>query len=534
MPRTIPSGLATAISNNAASLATIFEITRRDRVVIRLTDSDQDFTVAGVLYAAAAGYERSAISIREGFEVDELEIKGLFHASGFTEDDIRNRLYAGADYSLSLVSPADPSLGVALLISGKLGRVVPKADNSFVAELRSLKDRLRTKITQEYGFECATQLGSPLCGIPLAPPEVARSSAYLVGEFVRVATHASAPARIAVPVLNPSFESVTATKPDDWAEILGTVEAAANDNPLLPVNGSNLVVGANGAASFAIEQVVSIQALGISDATIDLGQVSASINIRRGTGGLAQKCLGRFLVEALDGSSNVIGVVYDSGFEHIVNKAWQRRGVVDALIPAQTRSLRLECAGRRRSGSNCSAAFDDIAVAIYDQTATPLGQPIWENRIYKCTGAGISAGTAPTYDETVGNPTTDGGATYEAAEAWMRDAVIASVTDQRIFTITVSDSRAVDDWFNYGVCHWESGNNVGLGLEVKDFVAGSGEITLFMPMRRTISAGDKLRIFPGCPRFLSICKSKFDNVIQYRGFPHVPGNDFVLQYPDAV
>ncbi len=534
MPRIIPAGLAAEIADNSGSLGTLFEITRRDGAVIRLTDSDQDLTVGGLLYAAAAGYERSAITAREGFEVDEAEIKGHFHANGFTEDDIRDRLYAGAVYRMLLVSPEDPSLGTAVLTRGKLGRVVPKPDGTFVAELRSLKDHFRTQITQQYGYECSTQLGSDLCRIPLAPAEVARSSSYLVGEFVRVPTHASAPARISVPVLNPGFELVTATKPDNWTEILGTVEAVADEDPLFPAAGSFMVHGAVGAGSFGIEQVVSIQSLGISDATIDLGQVAASINVRRGTGGLAQKCLGRFLVEALDGSSNVIGSIYDSGFEHIVTAAWDRRGATEVAIPALTRSLRIECSGRRRSGSRVSAAFDDIAIAIYDQTATPLGQPLWENRIYECTAAGITAGTAPTYDEVVGNSTSDGSATFTAAEAWMRDATIAAVTDNRIFTITVSDARAIDDWFNYGVVHWESGANVGLGLEVKDFVSSSGEITLFMPMRRLVAVGDKIRIFPGCPRFLSICKSKFDNVIQYRGFPHVPGIDYVQQYPDAI
>jgi hypothetical protein len=389
-------------------------------------------------------------------------------------------------------------------------------------------------VTQEYGFECSTQLGSEQCGIPLAPLEVARLSAYLVGEFVRVPTHASAPARIAVPILNSSFDFITATKPDNWTEILGTVEAVADDVPLLPASGSAMVVGAVGADSFGIEQVISIQSLGISDATIDLGQVAASIHVRRGTGGIAQKCLGRFLVEALDGSSNVIGVIYDSGFDHIVKAAWDRRGATEVAVPALTRSLRLECSGRRRSGTRASAAFDDVAIEIYDQTATPLGQPLWENRIYECTTAGLTSGTTPTYNESVGGTTNDGSATFTAAQSWMRHATIATVTDQRIFTITVSDSRAVDDWFNYGVAHWESGANVGLGLEIKDFVSSSDQITLFMPMRRTVSVGDKLRIFPGCPRFLSICRTKFDNIIQYRGFPHIPGFDYVQQYPDAV
>ncbi|RYE71160.1 MAG: beta tubulin, partial [Hyphomicrobiales bacterium] len=27
--------------------------------------------------------------------------------------------------------------------------------------------------------------------------------------------------------------------------------------------------------------------------------------------------------------------------------------------------------------------------------------------------------------------------------------------------------------------------------------------------------------------------TKFDNVVNFRGFPHVPGSDFVLRYPRA-
>ena len=115
----------------------------------------------------------------------------------------------------------------------------------------------------------------------------------------------------------------------------------------------------------------------------------------------------------------------------------------------------------------------------------------------------------------------------------MRDAVIAAVTDPRIFDITVTEPRDLDDWFKYGVVHWESGANVGLGMEVKDYTQTGARIELFLPMRRTVAIGDKLRLFPGCARYLTLCKNKFNNIVDYRGFPHVPGTDFVAQYPDA-
>ncbi len=35
----------------------------------------------------------------------------------------------------------------------------------------------------------------------------------------------------------------------------------------------------------------------------------------------------------------------------------------------------------------------------------------------------------------------------------------------------------------------------------------------------------------GCDRRLSTCRDRFANVANFRGFPHVPGNDFTLKYP---
>ena len=37
----------------------------------------------------------------------------------------------------------------------------------------------------------------------------------------------------------------------------------------------------------------------------------------------------------------------------------------------------------------------------------------------------------------------------------------------------------------------------------------------------------------GCDRALATCRDRFANVVNFRGFPHIPGNDFVLRYPQA-
>ena len=46
-------------------------------------------------------------------------------------------------------------------------------------------------------------------------------------------------------------------------------------------------------------------------------------------------------------------------------------------------------------------------------------------------------------------------------------------------------------------------------------------------------AGDELTVTAGCDRRFSTCRAKFANAVNFRGFPHIPGNDFVLKAPKA-
>jgi hypothetical protein len=58
-------------------------------------------------------------------------------------------------------------------------------------------------------------------------------------------------------------------------------------------------------------------------------------------------------------------------------------------------------------------------------------------------------------------------------------------------------------------------------------------LSLFLPALYPIQAGDTCTIRPGFDKSFGTCRAKFDNVVNFRGFPHVPGTDQVLSYPDA-
>ncbi|HUH77035.1 MAG TPA: phage BR0599 family protein, partial [Devosia sp.] len=46
-----------------------------------------------------------------------------------------------------------------------------------------------------------------------------------------------------------------------------------------------------------------------------------------------------------------------------------------------------------------------------------------------------------------------------------------------------------------------------------------------------VAVGDTLRVTAGCDRRFASCKAKFGNAVNFRGFPHIPGSDYVLRHP---
>jgi uncharacterized phage protein (TIGR02218 family) len=69
-------------------------------------------------------------------------------------------------------------------------------------------------------------------------------------------------------------------------------------------------------------------------------------------------------------------------------------------------------------------------------------------------------------------------------------------------------------------------------MEVKDWDATGQAFTLWLPMPNDIAVGHTYSVYPGCDRRFATCKAKFNNVANFGGFPHIPGVDKILNYPD--
>ena len=90
-----------------------------------------------------------------------------------------------------------------------------------------------------------------------------------------------------------------------------------------------------------------------------------------------------------------------------------------------------------------------------------------------------------------------------------------------------------EGWFALGQGLWTSGQRQGLRdrLVSQARVGASDVLGFELPVGDWAAPGDLLTLTAGCDRRLATCRQKFDNVVNFRGFPHVPGNDFVLRYP---
>lgn len=87
-------------------------------------------------------------------------------------------------------------------------------------------------------------------------------------------------------------------------------------------------------------------------------------------------------------------------------------------------------------------------------------------------------------------------------------------------------------WFRAGGMTFQTGENAGLKVEISEHIRSDGitVLHLWQPMPKSVSVGDEFTITAGCNKSLTTCSEKFSNTLNFRGFPHMPGNAFALSY----
>lgn len=104
------------------------------------------------------------------------------------------------------------------------------------------------------------------------------------------------------------------------------------------------------------------------------------------------------------------------------------------------------------------------------------------------------------------------------------DVTVLEASGNRAFSFD-GLSGFQDGWFTNGVIQWTSG---AVSL-VKSDTGGVLEVW----EEAEVAVGDKARVIAGCDKQALNCREKFGNFLNFRGFPHIPGEDWVTAYPSS-
>lgn len=99
--------------------------------------------------------------------------------------------------------------------------------------------------------------------------------------------------------------------------------------------------------------------------------------------------------------------------------------------------------------------------------------------------------------------------------------------------IVVSGLGAFDPgWFSHGILRWTSGARAGRSERIVDHRTDMRGVILALrsAVGPEIGVGDAFSIAVGCDKSFATCKAKFANAVNFRGFPHLPGNDTAYSY----
>jgi uncharacterized phage protein (TIGR02218 family) len=118
------------------------------------------------------------------------------------------------------------------------------------------------------------------------------------------------------------------------------------------------------------------------------------------------------------------------------------------------------------------------------------------------------------------------------ASGFMAEDEVYTSSGRRIVELQHLGAFA-DDWFVNGKATWITGANAGAnGLIKVDRKRGLVHIIeLWEETKFPIENGDILRVHAGCDKHVETCKTKFSNFQNFRGFPHIPGEDWSVAYP---
>lgn len=112
--------------------------------------------------------------------------------------------------------------------------------------------------------------------------------------------------------------------------------------------------------------------------------------------------------------------------------------------------------------------------------------------------------------------------------AWKGQGLVAATDGTKTLRVP-GLANQLPGHFTHGILSFTGGANAGLSIPVKEYRV-DGEIILWRALLREIAVGDAISVTAGCDKRFETCRTRFQNAINFRGFPFIPAPDFVIAY----
>jgi uncharacterized phage protein (TIGR02218 family) len=97
--------------------------------------------------------------------------------------------------------------------------------------------------------------------------------------------------------------------------------------------------------------------------------------------------------------------------------------------------------------------------------------------------------------------------------------------------LVLADTAFEQDFFTNGVL---TTNGQRYAIKLHEKSGAHDRILLWSASQVALTTSARVNLQAGCDKSPETCQGKFANIVNFRGFPHMPGNDVVVSYPNAA
>jgi uncharacterized phage protein (TIGR02218 family) len=155
------------LQGELTSACLCWRLERRDGAALGFTTHDRDLAIGGLVYRAAPGMLPSAVSVSDGLDADNVDIKGALTSDAIREEDLKAGRWDGAVLAVFMTDWTAPGVQMLHVARGEMGEV-SLAGGGFAAELKGPTAALDRPVVEQTSPTCRARLGDKRCRVDMA------------------------------------------------------------------------------------------------------------------------------------------------------------------------------------------------------------------------------------------------------------------------------------------------------------------------------------------------------------------------------